>query len=321
MTTTFHFEPNEPQYEYSYEGADVQLRCEGLVAVAAGPAPTFDDNAIRTWFELSPVSGKRILAGVGRSVPGATAASAFETKETMWANAMAGFVPLELVESSVDVGGCVYALLDPTIGRVELGRAGLGVSALVLDGGETRLVPSASSESGVGHSASFEISAGSTLLLLTHDPGEKEVVIAATKRALAARSVRGREVDAVFECCIEIRNGPLSQCESIVALHFERPGGSPVKPSPSDPPPKTRVLVRDDAFVTHGNQGFHHSKHRPERCRRQRARNGSGQRILRCPDVVTIVHSSVHPFGCTGWTRESVLDDRWVFEQAQCKAD
>ena len=39
MTTTFHFETNEPQYEYSYEGADVQLRCQGLVAVAAGPAP------------------------------------------------------------------------------------------------------------------------------------------------------------------------------------------------------------------------------------------------------------------------------------------
>ena len=109
MTTTFHFETNEPQYEYSHERADVQLRCEGLIAVAAGPAPTFDDNATRTWFELSPVSGERILAGVGRSLSGATAASAFETKETMWANAMAGLVPLELVESSVDVGDSVYA--------------------------------------------------------------------------------------------------------------------------------------------------------------------------------------------------------------------
>ena len=44
MTTTFHFETNEPQYEYSYEGADVQLRCQGLVAAAAGPAPAFDEN-------------------------------------------------------------------------------------------------------------------------------------------------------------------------------------------------------------------------------------------------------------------------------------
>ena len=40
MTTTFHFETNEPQYEYSYEGAEVQLRCQGLVAAAAGPAPS-----------------------------------------------------------------------------------------------------------------------------------------------------------------------------------------------------------------------------------------------------------------------------------------
>ena len=141
MTTTFHFETNEPQYEYSYEGADVQLRCQGLVAVAAGPAPAFDENVHCTWFELSPVSGKRILAGVGRSVPSATAASAFETRETMWANAMAGLDPLELVESSVDVGDSVYVLVDPTNGRVELGRAGLGTSALIFDGGETRLVP------------------------------------------------------------------------------------------------------------------------------------------------------------------------------------
>ena len=63
MTTTFHFETNEPQYEYSYEGADVRLRCQGLVAEAAGPAPEFDKNAPSTWFELSPVCGKRILAG------------------------------------------------------------------------------------------------------------------------------------------------------------------------------------------------------------------------------------------------------------------
>ncbi len=273
MTTTFNFDTNEPQYEYSYEGAEVQLRCQGVVAVAAGPVSAFDENVSRTWFELSPVSGKRILAGVGRSAPSATAASAFETREAMWANAMAGLDPLELVESSVDVGDSVYALVEPTIGRVELGRAGLGASALILGGGETRLVPFASSEADVGISTSFEISAGSTLLLLTHDLGQREVVIAATKRALAARLVRGDQVDAVLECCLGIRQGPLSQCESIVALHFERPGGSPIKRSPSDPPPITGVVVRDDVFVADGisNCRFHHSKHHPERCRRQGA--------------------------------------------------
>jgi hypothetical protein len=273
VTTTFHFETNEPQYEYSYEGAEVQLRCQGLVAVAAGPAPIFDENVARTWFELSPVSGKRILAGVGRSVPSATSSSAFETREAMWANAMAGLDPLELVESSVEVGDSVYALVDPAIGRVELGRAGLGASALILDCGETRPASFGPSESDVGRSTSFEISAGSTLLLLTHDPGQREVVIAAIKRALAARSVRGNEVEAVLECCLEILNGPLSQCESIVALHFERPSGSPIKRSPSNAPPITRVVVGDDVFVADGNSncGFHHSRHHPERCRRQGA--------------------------------------------------
>ena len=273
MTTTFHFETNEPQYEYSYEGAEVQLRCQGLVAAAAGPAPVFDGNVHRTWFELSPVSGKRILAGVGRSMPSATTVSAFETREAMWANAMAGLDPLELVESSVEVGDSVYALVDPSVGRVELARAGLGASALILDGDETRLVPFGSSESDLGHSASFETSAGSTLLLLTHDPGRREVVITATKRALAARSARRDQVDAVLECCREILNGPLIQCESIVALHFERPGESPIKRSPSDPPPITGVVVRDDFFVADGNsnRGLHHFKHHPERCRRQGA--------------------------------------------------
>ena len=250
----------------------MQLRCQGLVAVAAGPAPAFGESAIRTWFELSPVSGKRILAGVGRSVSSASAASSFETREAIWANAMAGLDPLELVESSVEVGDSVYALVDPTTGRVELGRAGLGASALILDGGETQLVPFGSSETDLGLST-FEISAGSTLLLLTHDPDQREVVIAATKRARADRSVRDDQVDAVLECCIEIRNGPLSQCESIVALHFERPGGSPIKRSPSDPPPITGVVVRDDVFVADSNSncGLHHFKYHPERCRRQGA--------------------------------------------------
>ena len=202
MTTTFHFETNEPQYEYSYEGADVQVRCEGLVAVAAGPATTFDD-ATRTWFELSPVSGNRILAGVGRSVPGATAASAFETKEKLWANAMAGLAPFELAKSSAAVADCVYVLVDPTNGRVELGRAGCGTTALILDGSETRLVELPPSESGVGTSTSFELSTGSSLVLLTHDPAERETLNSAIQRALATHSAQDNEVDPVLERCLE----------------------------------------------------------------------------------------------------------------------
>ena len=157
MTTTFHFETNEPQYEYSYEGADVQLNCEGLVAVAAGPAPAFDENVPRTWFELSPVSGKRILAGVGRSVPSATASSAFETREAMWANAMAGLAPLELAETSAAFADCLYVRVDPANGCVELWRAGQGTTALSSTVARPGWFQPALSESGVGHSASFDL--------------------------------------------------------------------------------------------------------------------------------------------------------------------
>ena len=279
MTTTFHFE-SEPRYEYSYEGADVQLRCEALVAVAAGPAHSFDDNAIRTWFELSPVSGKRILAGVGRSAPGAVAASVFETKETMWANAMAGLAPSELAETNAAVADCAYALVDPTNGRVDLARAGYGTTALILEGGETRLVQPVPSESGVGDSISFEMSTGSTLLLLTHDPDECKAVTATVQRALTAPSVRGDQVDAFLGRCLELRSGPLSQCQSIVALHFERLDGSPVQRSPSNPPPLTGEVLHEDVFVTSGTsearRRHHEARVHTTRCR-------SKPSLRRCP--------------------------------------
>ena len=290
MTTTFHCETNEPQYEYSYQGADVQLRCAGLVAAAAGPAPALGENVPSTWFELSPASGKRILAGVGRCAPGATAASAFETRETIWANAMAGLVPLELAETSAAVADCAYALVDPTNGLVELGRAGRGASALIFDGEETRLVQPAPSESGVGHSTSFKLSTGSTLLLLTHDPAEREALTAAIQRPLGARSAQGDEVDAVLECCLELRNAPLSQCEAIVALHFERLDGSPVRRSPSDPPPITGEVVHEEALVSDGTSEvelrLHQTRVHPRRCRWKPARRKLQEKSPEdCPKV------------------------------------
>jgi hypothetical protein len=269
VTTTFHFETNEPQYEYSQGGADVQLRCEGLVAVAAGPAPAFGECTSRTWFELSPVSGKRILAGVGRSAP--SAASAIETREAIWANAMAGFNPRELAKASAPAADCAYALVDSTVGLVDLGRAGRGTSVFIFDGTETRLVEPASSGVGVRHSTSFELSAGSTLLLLTHDPAERAGLTSIVRRALAARALQGDEMEAALECCLELRSGPLSECESIVALHFERLDGSSVLRSPSDPPPVAGKVVNGDAFVSgeKSKAGLHQSRHHGGRCRRR----------------------------------------------------
>ena len=268
MTTTFHSETNEPQYEYSYEGADVQLRCQGLVAVAAGPAPALDEHATRSWFELAPISGNRILAGAGRSAP-RTMTSAIEAREASWANAIAGLAPIELVESNAAVADCVYALVDPAIRTVELGQTGPGATALILDGCETRLVQSASSEAGLAQSTSFELPAGSTLLLLTHDPAEGEGLISVIQKALVVRSVKGDDLDGLLEYCLELRNSPLSQCESIVALHFERLDGSRIMRSPADLPPFAGEVVHGNAVVADGKSeaGLHLSKHRAKRCR------------------------------------------------------
>jgi hypothetical protein len=269
VTTTFHFETNELQYEYSYEGAEVQLRCQGLVAVAAGPALAFDEHATRTWFELSPLSGRRVLAGVGGSVP-ATTTSALEAREETWAYAMAGLVPLELAETSAAVADCVYTVVDPTNGRVEFGRAGHGTTALIFDGSETRLVQPAPSESGVGQSTSFELCTGSTLVLLTHDPAEREVLTSAVQKALASRSPNYEEVDVVLGRCLGLRNGPLSQCETILALHFERLDGSPVMRSPSNPPPMTGEVLDEDVFAIDGASEvqvrLHQTRVHPRRC-------------------------------------------------------
>lgn len=270
MTTTFHFEMNEPQYEYFFEGADVQLRCQGLVAAAAGPAAAFEEHGPRSWFELSPISGKRILAGVGRSVP-RTTTSALETREAIWANAMAGFAPVELAETSSVGADCVYAMVDPTNGRVELGRAGSGASALIVDGTGTRLLQPVTSASGVGHATSFELSAGSTLVLLTHDPAEREALTSDIQRALGARSVRGDEVDAVLQCCIELKNWPVRKHESVVVVHLEHLSGSPVILSPSDPSPLSGKVAYDHDLVRDGTCNLdacrHRAKYHPKRCR------------------------------------------------------
>ena len=176
MTTTFHFETNEPQYEYSYEGADVQLRCQGLVAVAAGPAPALDENALRTWFEPLRSAESEYWQGLGEvcQVPPRHQRSKRERQF--------GRMPWRALPhpSSPKQAPPLLTVSMPwwtrPMGVVQLGRAGRGTSALIFDGSETRLVQSASSEVGVGHSTSFELSAGSTLLLLTHDPAEREVV-------------------------------------------------------------------------------------------------------------------------------------------------
>ena len=89
MTAIFRHGTGEPEFESPAKGRDVQVRCLGLVAAAAGPAP--NSESLTSWYELSPIAGGRLLAGVGcfGPLPGCSAARR-ELRETMWATALAG---------------------------------------------------------------------------------------------------------------------------------------------------------------------------------------------------------------------------------------
>jgi hypothetical protein len=277
MTTTFHFEADEPRYESSFENADVQLRCQGMVAVAAGPAYPSEDGA-GTWYELSPISGNQILAGVGRSGPNENFESVIATRERIWASAMAGLTPLEMVETTASPADCVYAQVDPTNGYVDLGRSGHGASALIIDSNGIRTVSFAPSGSGLGQSSSLALSAGSTLLLLTHEPSRREEITAALGREVAARSVQGDQEPALLGCCIQLRNGPLDESDSIVAVHLERLSGSPVRRRHFNPSPRAGEVLRENAFVSTDIFEIHAAKkfapaERQLRCRTTSAKN------------------------------------------------
>jgi hypothetical protein len=251
VTTTFHYEADQPQYESTYEDADVQLRCGGFVAVAVGPECIPAKCGPLTWHELSPATGKRVLVGVGRCIAGTKFVSAIETREAIWASAMAGLTPIELAETCTGRADCMYALVDPTNGSVELGGVGRAAIALILEGHETRLVELAQSELGVGQFTSLELSPGSTLLLLTHDPSRRREIIAAAERALAVRSPQSDEVEALLKCCVELRrNGAMNRNDSIAVLHLERLSGSPIVPRPLKPSPKTGEIMLDNVLMS-----------------------------------------------------------------------
>ena len=302
MTTTYHFEADEPRFESSFENADVQLRCQGVVAVAAGPAYPSEDGA-GTWYEVSPVSGNQILAGVGRGGPNETLESAIATRETIWASAMAGLPPIELVETATGSADCVYAQVDPTNGYVALAKSGPGVSALIIDGTEIRTVPFDRSESDVGQSISLALTAGSTLLLLTHEPSRREEITAALERELTALSVQGDEEHALLECCMQLRNGPLGTCDSIVVVHLERLSGSPVSRGQINPSPLAGEVLREDVFVStdileiHAAENFAPAELQL-RCRATPAR--TSRRVARSP------HRQLRPRLPHGASRRSI---------------
>jgi hypothetical protein len=235
MTTTFHYEAEEPQYESPYEGADIQLRCGGLVGAGAGPAFLPPDSPPPTWYELSSVSGNCILIGVGRCAPNSGSTAAIENREAIWAGAMAGLAPAELAETFAASGDCLYALVDPTDGHVALGGAGRAVSALIIDSHQTREVHWHTPDSATGRSTVFVLPPGSTLLLTTHELSAIGATIANLDRGPRPDSLHGDEARAMLEFCVGLRNGPVDPSDAIAAIHFERLTGSPIRLRPRRP--------------------------------------------------------------------------------------
>jgi len=216
--------------------------------VAAGPEFGDTQGEPPTWYELSPANGRRVLAGVGRGRLGARNATVLAMREATWAGAMAGLSPAELVESNGGAADSLYALVDPASGHVEIAGMGQGCSALIIDSCHTRHISLAQPGADAAGSASLELSAGSLFLLMTHDPSCSETLIREIELTLAVRVPADGGGLVRLEDCLELRNGVLNHSESVVALYFERPSGSPVVRRPSSPAPLAGGVVRNDGF-------------------------------------------------------------------------
>jgi hypothetical protein len=283
MTTTFHYEAEEPRYESSYEGADLQLHCQGLVAVAAGPEVGHPQDGCPTWYELSPTNGKRVLAGVGRGCLGAQSATVLAVRESTWAGAMAGLPPAELVESFGGAADSLYALVDPASGHVEIAGAGQGCSALIIDSCRTRQISLAQPGAHAFGSASLELSAGSLLVLMTHDPSCFEPLRAEIELTLGMSVQANGEGLVRLEDCLELRSGALGPSESVVALYFERPSGSSVARRPLTPAPLAGGVVRDAGlFASVVSELSKWSQQSGGRREEHRSEMGSGPRMKYC---------------------------------------
>ena len=304
MTTIFHYEADEPRYESSYEGADLRLHCQGLVALAMGPEFGDTQGEPPTWYELSPANGRRVLAGVGRGRLGARNATVLAMRKATWAGALAGLSPTELVESNGGAADALYALVDPASGHVEIAGMGQGCSALIIDSCHTRHVLFAEADADAAGSASLELSGGSLLLLMTHDPSCFETLRTEIEMALATRVPTAGRGLVRLEVCIELRDGALSQSESVVALYFERPGGSPVARRPLTPAPLAGGFVRNDGFLHSGVSEPSKWLQQPNGQRSQhRSEKGSGRLLKFCPK--SSKQEAV-------WTFNRALDDAGV---------
>ena len=247
MTTIFRHGTGEPEFESPAQGCDVQVRCPGLVAVAAGPAP--NSESLTSWHELSPVAGGRLLAGVGclGPRPGCSEARR-ELRETMWATALAGDALSEMAESVAHAADTLYAIIDPETKRVQIGTTGAGVSALVVEGDRLRPVPLVQQDDRAARSATFSLSEGATLILAAHGLGWSKQFLSSVEQMLEVELGHLEEEPSALELCGRLCRAPLWPNGAAVVVHFERTEGSPVRQrAPAPQPLAGQSAIEGDA--------------------------------------------------------------------------
>ena len=266
MTTIFQHGTGEPEYESPAEGCDVQVRCQGLVAAAAGPAP--NSESLTSWYELSPIAGGRLLAGVACLGPVAGGSDAGELRETMWATALGGDPLLQITESVAHAADTMYAIIDPATKRVQIGTTGAGVSAIVVDGDRPIQVPLVQQHQGAALSATFSIIEGATLILAAHGLWWSKQFLSSVRQILEVELGHLEEEPAVLELCGRLCRAPLWPNGAAVVVHFGRTEeGNPVRLPANAPQPLAGQTVTEVRASTGEIEASDHHGRRQRYCR------------------------------------------------------
>lgn len=223
-----HLGLGDPEFEAPPEGCDIHIRWHGLTGVAGRPS-IYAHVASQSWYELSPVDGGRVLAGVARLGQEArSSASAQALRETCWALALAGQPPASLVAaaladlwSTTAEAGVVYCQVDPPARRVDLAAAGGGRSVLVIEHGEVRVLPLPPADVGAVQTLSATVSEGATLMLLAHEALHRDLVIPSLQEYVGGLGSLDDD-QLALHLCGQVRVSPPWRDAAVLALHFVR---------------------------------------------------------------------------------------------------
>ena len=268
MTTIFRHGTGEPEYESPAKGCELQIRCPALVAVAAGPTP--NSASLTSWYELSPIAGGRLLAGVGCLGPVVGCSDGGELRETMWATALAGDPLSKLAESVAHAADTMYAIIDPATNRVQIGTTGAGVSALVVDG--DRPIPVPLVDHRAARSATLSLSEGATLILSAHGRSWSKQFLSSVEQILEVELKHLEEEPTALELCGRLCRAPLWPNGAGVVMHFERTEGSPVRQPAVAPQPLAGQTVTEVRSSTAEIESSDHHGRRLSYCRCWNAR-------------------------------------------------